>query len=57
MASPVDNALPRSVADPAASVTRAADDGRTTLFVLPSLGVAERVTQILAEYQVESRLS
>ena len=45
------------VADLATSVTRAADDGRTTLFVLPSLGVAERVTQILAEYQVESRLS
>ena len=45
------------VADLAASVTRAADDGRTTLFVMPSLGVAERITQILAEYQVESRLS
>jgi transcription-repair coupling factor (superfamily II helicase) len=45
------------VADMAANVMRAAEDGSTTLFVLPSLGVAERITQILAEYKVESRLS
>jgi transcription-repair coupling factor (superfamily II helicase) len=45
------------VADLAASVTRAIEDDRTTLFVVPSLGVAERITEILAEYQVESRLS
>ncbi|HEY6803485.1 MAG TPA: transcription-repair coupling factor [Pyrinomonadaceae bacterium] len=44
------------IADMAANVARAAEEGRTTLFVLPSLGVAERVTQILAEYKVESRL-
>jgi transcription-repair coupling factor (superfamily II helicase) len=45
------------VADLAADVSRAAEEGNTTLFVLPSLGVAERITQILAEYKVESRLS
>jgi transcription-repair coupling factor (superfamily II helicase) len=45
------------VADLAASVAKAAEDDRTTLFVVPSLGVAERITEILAEYQVESRLS
>jgi transcription-repair coupling factor (superfamily II helicase) len=45
------------VPEMAANVARAAEEGRTTLFVLPSLGVAERVTQILAEYQVASRLS
>ena len=45
------------VADLAASVSRAIEDDRTTLFVVPSLGVAERITEILAEYQVESRLS
>ena len=45
------------VADMAANVSRAAEDGNTTLFVLPSLGVAERITQILSEYKVDSRLS
>jgi transcription-repair coupling factor (superfamily II helicase) len=44
------------VAELAANVLRAAEEGSTTLFVLPSLGVAERITQILAEYKVESRL-
>lgn len=29
---------------------------RTTLFVLPSLGLAERVTEMLAEYEVEGEL-
>jgi transcription-repair coupling factor (superfamily II helicase) len=45
------------LADLAADVSRAAEVGSTTLFVLPSLGVAERISEILAEYQVESRLS
>jgi transcription-repair coupling factor (superfamily II helicase) len=33
------------------------ESGTTTLFVMPSLGVAERVTEILAEYEVEAQLS
>jgi transcription-repair coupling factor (superfamily II helicase) len=33
------------------------DNGITTLFVMPSLGVAERVAEILAEYQVDARLA
>jgi transcription-repair coupling factor (superfamily II helicase) len=33
------------------------DAGKTTLFVMPSLGVAERVTEILAEYEIEAQLS
>jgi transcription-repair coupling factor (superfamily II helicase) len=45
------------VADLAQSVARAGENGATTLFVLPSLGVAERITEILGEYQVDSRLS
>ena len=45
------------VADLAQSVVRAGENGATTLFVLPSLGVAERITEILGEYQVDSRLS
>src|SRR5882724_1540372 len=45
------------VADLAAEVTRARDNRRTTLFVLPTLGVAERLTEILSEYDVETRLS
>jgi transcription-repair coupling factor (superfamily II helicase) len=32
-------------------------NGTTTLFVMPSLGVAERVAEILAEYQVNARLA
>jgi transcription-repair coupling factor (superfamily II helicase) len=45
------------IADLVISVQRAAEEGKTTLFVLPSLGVAERIAELLAEYQVESRLS
>ena len=45
------------VADLAANVSRDGQEGKTTLFVLPSLGVAERITEILGEYQVDSRLS
>ena len=45
------------VADLVADINRSAERGTITLFVLPSLGVAERITEILAEYEVESRLS
>ena len=44
------------VADMAASVARATEDNQTMLFVVPSLGVAERIVEILTEYQVQSRL-
>jgi transcription-repair coupling factor (superfamily II helicase) len=35
----------------------ARENGTTSLFVMPSLGVAERVAEILSEYQVEARVS
>ncbi|HET6979188.1 MAG TPA: transcription-repair coupling factor [Pyrinomonadaceae bacterium] len=44
------------VADLAAEVKRAVEDSKTTMFVMPSLGVAERIVEILNEYQVETRL-
>src|SRR5258705_5539612 len=45
------------VADLASDVARAGADNKTTMFVMPSLGVAERIAEILTEYQVEARLS
>jgi transcription-repair coupling factor (superfamily II helicase) len=45
------------VADLAAEVTRAIEDRRTTVFVMPSLGVAERIVEILNEYKIETRLT
>jgi transcription-repair coupling factor (superfamily II helicase) len=45
------------IADLSANVSRDSQEGKTTLFVLPSLGVAERITEILGEYEVDSRLS
>jgi transcription-repair coupling factor (superfamily II helicase) len=45
------------IADLAAEVTRAIENERTTLFVMPSLGVAERIVEILNEYKIETRLS
>ncbi len=45
------------VADLAAEVVRARENVRTTLFVMPTLGVAERLTEILGEYNVETRLA
>lgn len=42
--------------DLAASVNRSHDDGATSLFVMPSLGVARRITEILAEYEIDSQL-
>ncbi len=45
------------IADLAASVKQATEYGETTLFVMPSLGVAERIAEILKEYEIESRLA
>ncbi len=45
------------IADLAAEVTRNLDEGKTTIFVMPSLGVAERIVEILNEYQIETRLA
>jgi transcription-repair coupling factor (superfamily II helicase) len=45
------------IANLAKDLVDARDNGTTTLFVMPSLGVAERVTEILAEYKVDARLS
>lgn len=41
----------------AADLISARENGTTTLFVMPSLGVAERVTEILAEYEIDAQLS
>jgi transcription-repair coupling factor (superfamily II helicase) len=38
-------------------IDRHANTGATTLFVMPSSGVAQRVTEILREYEVNARLS
>src|ERR1700752_1536659 len=45
------------VADLAAEVTRSVENGKTTIFVMPSLGVAERIVEILNEYKIETRLA
>jgi len=45
------------IADLAAEVTRAIEEAKTTLFVMPSLGVAERIVEILKEYKIETRLA
>ncbi len=45
------------VVDLVADIREAAADSETILFVMPSLGVAERLTEILSEYQIEARLS
>ena len=45
------------VADLAKDMIDARNHGTTTLMVMPSLGVAERVTEILAEYKADPRLS
>jgi transcription-repair coupling factor (superfamily II helicase) len=44
------------LADLAADLVSARESGATSLLVMPSLGVAERVTEILAEYQIEVQL-
>jgi len=38
-------------------ITRHANSNATTLFVMPSRGVAERVTEILRDYEVNARLT
>ncbi|HEV7799189.1 MAG TPA: transcription-repair coupling factor [Pyrinomonadaceae bacterium] len=43
--------------DLAADLISARENGTTTLFVMPSLGVAERVAEILAEYEIDAQLS
>jgi len=45
------------IADLVADVRQATENNTTVLFVMPSLGVAERVTEILSEYQLEARLA
>ena len=45
------------LADLALDLAAARERGTTTLLVMPSLGVAERVAEILAEYKLDARLS
>lgn len=45
------------LADLAADTLRERDRGASVLFVMPSLGVAERVAEILEEYNVSARLA
>ncbi len=44
------------VADLADDLVTTQEAGTTSLFVMPSLGVAERVAEILAEYDINARL-
>jgi transcription-repair coupling factor (superfamily II helicase) len=45
------------IADLVAGVNRASEEMKTTLFVMPSLGVAERIVEILKDYEIDSRLA
>ncbi len=45
------------VADLAEDLKQAAAEGTSSLFVMPSPGVAERVSEILAEYEINARLT
>ena len=45
------------ITDLVAEVNRALEEAKTTLFVMPSLGVAERIVEILNEYDIETRLA
>ncbi len=45
------------LANLAADLANARDNGISTLFVMPSSGVAERITEILAEYEIDARLA
>jgi transcription-repair coupling factor (superfamily II helicase) len=45
------------LADLAKDLTLALKNGVTALFVMPSVGVAERVAEILGEYEIDARLS
>jgi transcription-repair coupling factor (superfamily II helicase) len=44
------------LADLAADIARGRESGTKTMFVMPSLGVAERIVDILGEYQIDARL-
>ncbi|HEX6046545.1 MAG TPA: transcription-repair coupling factor, partial [Pyrinomonadaceae bacterium] len=45
------------IAELTAGVNRASEEMKTTLFVMPSLGVAERIVEILKDYEIDSRLA
>jgi transcription-repair coupling factor (superfamily II helicase) len=45
------------LANLAADLISARESGTSALFVMPSLGVAERVAEILAEYEIDAQLS
>jgi transcription-repair coupling factor (superfamily II helicase) len=45
------------LANLAADLVSARENGTTALFVMPSLGVAERVVEILADYEIDAQLS
>ena len=45
------------ISDLAAEVKRSIEEVKTTVFVMPSLGVAERIVEILSEYDIETRLT
>ena len=45
------------IADLAGEVNGSVEEAKTTLFVMPSLGVAERIVEILNEYNIETRLA
>ncbi len=45
------------IADLAAEVINSTEEGKSTLFVMPSLGNAERIVEILNEYKIETRLA
>ena len=45
------------ISDLAVEVKRSVEEVKTTLFVMPSLGVAERTVEILSEYDIETRLT
>jgi transcription-repair coupling factor (superfamily II helicase) len=45
------------LANLAADLISARENGTTTLFVMPSLGVAERLAEILAEYEIDAQVS
>ena len=45
------------ITDLVAEVNRSLEEARTTLFVMPSLGVAERIVEILNEYNIQTRLA
>ena len=42
------------ISDLASEVKRSIEEAKTTMFVMPSLGVAERIVEILAEYEAVS---